>query len=417
MTASFRNSLSGGALRGALALLLSACVPALAADYHVSYLWHPDLASVTAYKEKLAGLFGPDTARRLRVVRGQDNYGVVYARRGGLDSARAVAKTHSRILSAKGLESAVAIPAGNWEAPVKVQPVKEVLPAASVGTAAPIEKEIENYIKALRRRGSVKPDERTAWLVYDISSGEKLVSINEDMPLDAASLIKPFIALAWLHEARDGRKRYGPSEQRRMEDMIRNSDNISADWFMRRLGGPAGLQRLLKTHYGRMLEDTRIVEYIPANGRTFRNQASAHDYSRFLYAVWKDEVPGSAEIKRLMNMPNPDRLYTSVPGVPAGTEVYDKTGTTSRLCGDMGILVAQRADGKSFPYIIVGVIEKDRSTRRYSSWMKSRGDIIRRVSEMVYNEITDLHRFGHAAPLNAGADGKKGEKPAADGSS
>jgi beta-lactamase class A len=410
----------GGALQGALALLLCLCAPALAADYHISYLWHPDLASVTAYKAKLSGLLGPDMARRLSVVRGGENYGVVYRRRGGLDSARAVAKKHSRILASKGLDPAVAIKAANWDqspgpAPAKAAPAKPVPAAVSSAAATSIEKEIEDYIKSLRRRGSVKPDERTAWLVYDFSSGEKLVSINEDLPLDAASLLKPFIALAWLHEANAGRKRYGPEEQRRMENMIRHSGNISADWFMRRLGGPAGLQRLLKKNYGAIFQDTRIVEYIPANGRTFRNQSSAHDYSRFLYALWKDEFTGSAEIKRLMNLPNPDRLYTSVPGVPAGTEVYDKTGTTSRLCGDMGILVAQRADGKSFPYIIIGVIEKARSTRRYSSWMKSRGDIIRRVSEMVYEEITELHGF--ELPLNAGADGKAGEKTAADGSS
>ncbi|MHB0994982.1 MAG: serine hydrolase [Elusimicrobiales bacterium] len=396
------RSFPGRALRrpALAALLLCACAPLMAADYHISYLWHPDFSRVAGYKDKIAGLLGPDVARRLSVVRGKDNFGLVYARRGGLDSARDVAAAHSRILAAKGLEQAVPIPAAEWAPP---------LPAVSApplpARAMRIESEIENYIKDLRRRGTIKADERTAWTVYDFSSGEKLVSINEDLPLEAASLIKPFIALAWLHEAGKGRKPYGTEEQRRMEDMIKNSDNVSASWFMRRLGGPARLQQLLRSNYGAIFQDTSIVEYIPANGRTFRNRASAHDYSRFLYALWKDEIPGSAEIKRLMNLPNPDRLYTAAPGVPAGTEVYDKTGTTSRLCGDMGILVAKRADGESFPYIIVGVIEKGRSTRRYSSWMRSRGDIIRRVSEIVYEGITDLYRFDSAGALSAEKNG------------
>jgi beta-lactamase class A len=400
----------------ALLLLFCACLPAAAADYHISYLWHPDLAGVEAYKGKVAGLLGPDLARRLRVVKGQDNYGLVYPRKGGLESASTVASRHSRILAAKGLEPAVPIAASDWAAPAPAAPraVPAALPAAS-GSAAAIEKRIEAYIKNLRKQGSLKHDERTAWVVYDFASGEKLVSINEDMPLDAASLIKPFIALAWLHEAKAGRKRYGQAEQRRMEDMIRNSGNISASWFMRQLGGPSAVHRLLKTHYGGILEDTRIVEYIPANGRTFRNRASAHDYSRFLYSLWRDELPGSEEIKRLMGLPNPDRLYTSAPGVPAGTEVYDKTGTTSRLCGNMGVLVAQRPDGRSFPYIIVGVIDKARSTRRYSNWMRSRGDIIRRVSEMVYEEITGLHGFEGAASFSAGR--QKGDAGGEDGSS
>ena len=85
-----------------------------------------------------------------------------------------------------------------------------------------------------------------------------------------------------------------------MEDMIRDSGNVSASRLMRGLGGPAAVQRLLKAGYPAIFKETRIVEYIPANGRTYRNRASAHDYSRFLYAVWKDEVKGSEEIKRLM---------------------------------------------------------------------------------------------------------------------
>ncbi|MGD9643294.1 MAG: serine hydrolase [Elusimicrobiales bacterium] len=398
------------ACRAVLAALALACgAPATAADYHVSYLWHSDRAAATAYRERLAALLGPATASRLKVVKGADNYGVVYARSGGREGAAAVARAHSRILASKGLHPAVPVQAGGWGAPALV-PVPEPAPAAAAAqpaATAGMEKRIEDYVRTLRRRGVVKADERTAWVVYDFSTGEKLVSINEDLPLDAASLIKPFIALAWLHEAKAGRKPYGAAEQRRMEDMIRNSGNISASWFMRHLGGPSGLQRLLQNNYSGIFRDLRLVEYIPRSGRTFRNQASAHDYSRFLHALWKDELPGAAEIKRLMGLPNADRLYTAAPGVPPGTEVYDKTGTTSRLCGDMGIMVARRPDGSSFPYIIVGIIEKARSTRRYGNWMRSRGDIIRRVSEMVYEGITELHDFDGAASFSAGG-GKGG---------
>lgn len=399
-----------GAARGAVlaALSLACCAPVMAADYHVSYLWHSERSAATAYRERLAGILGPDTARRLQVVKGADNYGVVYARSGGREGAEAVARAHSRILTSKGLHAALPVPAGGWAAPAR--PALAPAPAAQASKPAAISAlgdKVESYIKELRRQGAVKADERTAWVVYDFSSGEKLVSINEDLPLDAASLIKPFIALAWLHEAKAGRKPYGAAEQRRMEDMIRNSGNIPSSWFMRQLGGPSGLQRLLQKNYAGIFRDLRLVEYIPPNGRTFRNQSSAHDYSRFLYALWKDELPGSAEIKRLMGLPNPDRLYTAAPGVPSGTDVYDKTGTTSRLCGNMGIMVARRPDGSSFPYIIVGIIEKARSTRRYSNWMRTRGNIIRRVSEMVYEGITDLHGFEGAASFSAGG-GKGG---------
>ncbi|HBE88951.1 MAG TPA: serine hydrolase, partial [Elusimicrobia bacterium] len=265
---------------------------------------------------------------------------------------------------------------------------------------------IEAYIKGLRRRRIVQSDERTAWVVYDFTSGEKLVSINEDVPMSAASMIKPFVALAWLHEAEAGRRSYGAAERGRMEDMIRDSGNVSTSRFMRDLGGPAAVQRLLKSNYPGIFKETSIVEYIPANGRTYRNRASAHDYSRFLYAVWKDEVKGSEEIKRLMGLAKPNRLYTSVPAVPGDTEVMDKTGTTARLCGDMGIMVAKGEGDASYPYIIVGIIEKSRSASGYAGWMRSRGNVIRAVSGMVYEELSAAHGFGPAAVASRdGADG------------
>ncbi|OGS60544.1 MAG: hypothetical protein A3J79_13685 [Elusimicrobia bacterium RIFOXYB2_FULL_62_6] len=398
-------------LRGPLRTFFSASLiflfarpAALGADYDISYLWHPDPASVAAYRTRVAKILGPEVAGKLRVVRGADNYGLIYRRRGGLDSARTVARAHSRILSSRGLQPAAWVPARNWAArrtpPAQETPTDE--PRAEPAPSG-LEADIEAHIKDLRRRGLIGPAERTAWAVYDLSSDKKLVSINEDLPLSAASLIKPFIALAYFHEAAAGRAPYDSRVRARMERMIRDSDNAEANWFFRRLGGPAAVQRLLKRNYGALLRGISIVEYIPPGGRTYRNKASAHDYSRFLHAMWNGQLPRSSEIKRLMNLPKRDRLYTSVPGVPEGVEVYDKTGTTSRLCGDMGILVAKEADGEALPYIIVGVIESGRSSRDFYRWMRTRGDVIRQVSEMVYREIAGPLRSREPGPFNAGA--------------
>ena len=68
-----------------------------------------------------------------------------------------------------------------------------------------LEGQIEHYIKSLRSKGIIRGDERTAWLVYDFTSGKKLVSINEDTTLQAASMIKPFLALAFFHQVKAGK--------------------------------------------------------------------------------------------------------------------------------------------------------------------------------------------------------------------
>jgi beta-lactamase class A len=157
------------------------------------------------------------------------------------------------------------------------------------------------------------------------------------------------------------------------------------------VGGPAAVERILKKHYPKIFRDTHLVEYIPANGRTYRNKASVHDYSRFLYAVWKDTIAGAGEIKRLMSMTSTDRIYSGAREVPKGTKVYNKTGSTARVCGDMGILSVKGRDGKRYPYTVIGVIEKQQSASNYTTWIRSRSDIIRNVSNIVYKGIAQHH--------------------------
>ena len=81
-----------------------------------------------------------------------------------------------------------------------------LLPGEARGTIdSELEAQIERYIKGLRARGSIRSSERTAWVVQDLTSGRKLVSINEDTRLQAASMIKPYLALAFFHQVQEGR--------------------------------------------------------------------------------------------------------------------------------------------------------------------------------------------------------------------
>jgi beta-lactamase class A len=259
-----------------------------------------------------------------------------------------------------------------------------------------LESAVEHFIKQQRRRGHLASDERTGWLVYDFSTGEKLVTINEDAQFQAASLIKPFLALAFFHRVKEGRFIYGPKSRRHMTRMIHWSNNASTNWIMRQLGGPGSVQRILETQYQGIFQDTKIVEYIPPGGRSYRNKASVGDYSRFLRSLWREKIPGAREIRRLMALPGRDRIHSGVSHIPKGTEVYNKTGSTARLCGDMGILIVKGPTGKRYPYAVIGVIEKRHRARNYTTWIRARGDIIREVSDLVYKGIAQHHNFAKA---------------------
>ena len=390
-----------------LSCLIAVPSTAVAAEhFDVSYLWHSELDSVENYREKVARTLGPGMAKRLKIVKKDDLYGLIYQRRGDNAGTKKVAQAHTEILRSRGHEAASVVPAEEWTFFTaelrKTTPTEQPAQVSAVSPSKMTDPErrpeirdleiaVEEYIKALRREGKIADDERTGWVVYDFTTGEKLVTINEDVQFQAASLIKPFVATAFFHLVERGELIYGSKSRRHMERMIQRSNNPSTNWVMKQVGGPRAVQRILKQYYPDIFRDIHMVEYIPANGRTYLNKASIHDYNRFLYALWKDEIPRAGEIKRLMSLPGADRIYTGAGDLPEGTEVYNKTGSTAHLCGDMGILNVEGRDGKRYPYTIVGIIEKRAPARNYTSWIRSRGDVIRNVSNLVYKGIKQHH--------------------------
>jgi beta-lactamase class A len=300
---------------------------------------------------------------------------------------------------------------GKVSTPVKVAtviPPRPVLKYRSAGTPPPprrslvssgmgrtntaLEKSIEHHIDVLRSTGKIRGDEATGWMVYDLQQNESVVDINAEKQFQAASMIKPFVALAFFHKVKEGELKYSSTARRKLSLMIQHSNNAATNWVMKQVGGPLACDRLLRKYYHDTLRNIHIREYIPPGGRTYRNTAAPADYVRFLRALWDDKLPNSQEIRRLMALPGRDRIYNGTP-IPKGTLVYNKTGSTAHLIGDMGILVPQTQSGRRYPYIVVGVIERSSRASNYSGWMNSRGNIIREVSTLVYKDLKRDHHL------------------------
>jgi beta-lactamase class A len=385
-------------------------------SYDVSYVWSKDAEAAHEYRQQVARILGPAVAKDLRVVADNGSHGVIYLRHGDRAGAVRVARVHSRLLTKKGFNTAAPVLSKDWIMMADDRQTKKTRqqlalaqsleqPEADPSEPGPLTREsprvrdleaaVEAYIKDLRRKGRISKDERTGWSVYDFTTGEKLVTINEEIQFQAASLIKPFIAAAFFDRVERKELIYGPKSRRHMERMIHYSNNPSTNWVMRQVGGPRAVQRILEQNYPSIFRATSIVEYIPAGGKTYRNKASARDYSRFLYALRKGEIAGAREIKRLMSLPGPDRIYTGAASVPIGTRVLNKTGSTARLCADMGILSVPGPDGKRYPYTLIGIIEKQDRASNYSAWIRSRAEVIRGVSDIVYQGIARRHGFAN----------------------
>ncbi|HIJ91264.1 MAG: class A beta-lactamase-related serine hydrolase [Desulfobulbaceae bacterium] len=393
--------------------------------YNVCYGRGPNLEVLTEQYQVINSYLGAEVGKELFIEKSDDGkFTLIYRRQGDKQSTMALARRHAKLLAKIHVAASITREENNEvvfgesslldhegkdaeaapgpctpEPPVanKQNKAAEAVPVLAgvkklcvseirAGTSSDLEKQLEEYINELRRTGKVAKDEKTGWLVIDLTKGETLVDINVDSPYQAASMIKPFIALAYFHRLKEGKLTYGSTARKKMEAMIQRSSNAATNWVLKQVGGPKAAQKILSKHYGHLLRETTIVEYIPSGGRTYRNKASAKDYGRFLVALWRKDLPHGEELRRLMALPGRDRLYCGT-SIPRGTLVYNKTGTTARLCGDMGILAPQAHNGRRYPYVVVGIIEKQNKASNYGRWKMARSNVIRKVSSMIYQAM------------------------------
>lgn len=278
-----------------------------------------------------------------------------------------------------------------------------------LGASGPVEAAVADslqtrvleLLRQLRRQGQIGDDERFSWTVYDFTSGRTLVSINGEQQRQAASMIKPFVAQAYFFQVKQsgGRVRYTGEVRGTMERMIRRSSNPATNQIMELVSrnhkgrGPKDVEAVLKANAPKVFQQTRIVETIPAGGKTYRNLASAEDYNRFLIALWNDKLPYSDELRAIMALPKRDRIVHGVEAIPDSVRVYEKTGSTARLCGDMGIIEAPGRNGRRYPYTFVGIIERPTSAKNYGTWITKRSNAIRAVSGAVYLDMKERYRL------------------------
>ena len=263
---------------------------------------------------------------------------------------------------------------------------------------SPLEADFDRYIKSWRSRQILAVTDRTSFVVYDISKSKKIVSINEDRQMMAASIIKNFVMLAYFHEVKYGRQKHTSVNKGNLTAMIQYSSNPSTNYFIRLLGGPARVNRILRINYPYFTQ-TKIVEYIPPSGRTYKNMTSARDVSTFFLKLWQGKLPFSDKMKWYFKLKNGDYIYKKT-YIPSSVEVYNKTGTVYGLVGDGGILVLRDPQGRARPYIFIGLMEDRTKTNRrnrwqsFWDWKNRRAYILRRLSEQAYKYIYEKHYGG-----------------------
>jgi beta-lactamase class A len=379
-----------------------------ARTYDVSYFWGHKQRYANAYASKVKQALGPNIAKQIKVVQNhKGQYGVIYDRDGNYETIRRMAGNHAKLLrqagvtKARGYDAAYPIPDQHYPSvPSKKPPSNQRPQPQRLDTTldSNLEANIDRYIKRLRFRGALASTDRTSFVVYDVTKQKKVVSINEDQTMMAASLIKNFIMLAYFHEVKHKRLEHTAENRRQLRQMIQRSANTSTNYFIRLLGGPRGVDRILRWNYP-YFKQTRIVEYIPNGGRTYRNMTSAHELNVFYNQLWLGNLPYSNKMKYYLGLPNGDRMHDHT-CLPSNVRVYHKTGTVYGLVGDSGILAITDSEGKQRAYIFTGMIEDQTKTSNHNRseafgvWVQRRSNTLRRVSEAVYEYIYEVHYGG-----------------------
>ncbi len=393
-----------------VALATPATSSSSAKKYALAYCWHQDVQQALENRNRLSRALPAPANRQLLVVSQKGEYGVIYPLRGSLAQARQTAIKQSHALALAGFTPADILPEGSYSplnkqqlaqgreskttTPTTAKPCRlaEGSTKATKNQASSINSKIQDFLSEQRGKGRLRQREMAALVAYDLSSNTYVASVNAQRSFQAASMIKPFVALAFFDQVQRGKLKYSPTHRQMMEEMIQHSDNEATNWLIRQVGGPARCNAVINGQYGKLFSKVRIVEYIPPGGRTYKNSALPQDYVQFLRALWNNQLPHSQEMLRVMSLPGRDRIFSGTE-VPPGTLVYNKTGTTSLLCGDMGILVTRSKNGLRVPYAVVGIVERPTLAKDYKQWMASGGGVIRDFSSLVYEEMKQKYNL------------------------
>ncbi len=276
---------------------------------------------------------------------------------------------------------------------------------AQAAEEAPMNAQVLRYIESQRNK-KWATGERYSFYVLDANTNEVLLDINGDVPMQAASMIKPHVALAYAYAAGMGRVEWSNEAKIHIKASLIHSNNYSTNWLIDRLGGPARIQQRLLEGFSFIYKPTRtsnvsltIVEKIPVpSGRTYRNMVSARDNARLFYAIWNEDsrIPHVQELKEWMSEPNRNRIvdYSSnIPTEDQGTVVMDKTGSTSESINNGGAAEVKGSDGRKYTFFVVGMFDREGLGRHsnYVVFKANRGHMIGHVTGMAYNQMRRIH--------------------------
>lgn len=302
---------------------------------------------------------------------------------GGLQFGRPVATKEEKL-------PAIVEVASSSPASIPVQTTSNIESRKSI--AGDVSKAFEKTLSKVK--GKITGD--VSFAVYDLDNDEYLVKHNENQPVVAASLIKPFWALAAYHN-KAAKSPFQSGIEANVREAIVVSDNRAANALLKTAGGAAQAQKTLR-EYG--FDGISVTESIPGNDRVTGNTLTAVDAIKFLGMIHTSHVTYSGKgaavapaflsrISHAMGAYNTSNLHDGLPGV---VDLRGKTGHISGIDGEMLHVTYSKQDGSLGHYaLFVAVHDTAESRKATADWSLAKTtankDALRKLVLGVHEEI------------------------------
>ena len=267
---------------------------------------------------------------------------------------------------------------------------------------------ILNYVKEIYELKKLNISDKLSIIVEDMGNREIVTLINPEKILKSGSTIKVPILHAYMLKRSERKLIENSNHKDLIEKMIRFSSNSSTNNVIELLGGLDNTQKILKQT--KSYKHIKLVEYIPENGRAYRNAISVSDLNYIFSELWFQRIIGnkysekqnrlvSIEMLNLLNLPGHTWLKDRI---KAGTcysenktvKLWDKTGFVKGSNGNAGIVEISTPFGRKAYSIVLFIERKDfhSITGNAKRWFENSSMHMRRISEMTFAYFSNRYK-------------------------
>ena len=273
-----------------------------------------------------------------------------------------------------------------------------------------LEAGILNYLKEIYDLNKLNINDKLSVIIEDLENANIVASINKDKIIKSASTIKVPILHAYMIKRTEGKLIENKNLRLLIEKMIRFSSNSSTNIVINQLGGLAKIQNILEQT--KIYNQINLIEYIPENGRAYRNTISVSDLNRLLRDLWFKKIIGSKfSSEQNRRVSNEMLNLLKLPGYPwlkdrirAGTcfstnktvKLWDKTGFVKGSNGNAGIIEINTPFGRKAYSIVIFIGRNNFHSIKENTrnWFKNTSIHMRKISEMTFAYFSNqYHNF------------------------